>query len=210
MLGNNLFQYCGNNPVNDYDPTGEFVISITTLITIGSIAIGAVAFAYTAYDSYKHTGKVDWLGATVNGFSWGMSAYTLGMSAYSAYVGYCDYKGTTPVTSVNVGPAPNYPPNNGFNATPRNSTLSPGAILQRIGDEEGRFVAPVNTPAPKLSLPPDKIGAPITNYIVLKPLPVQAGTAMPWYGQPGGGTQFLLPDSISNLRSDGFIEIFPK
>lgn len=62
----------------------------------------------------------------------------------------------------------------------------------------------------KLSLPPDKINAPITNYNVLKPIQVQSGTAMPWFDQPGGGTQFLLPDSISNLQKDGYLEIFPK
>ena len=48
------------------------------------------------------------------------------------------------------------------------------------------------------------------NYNVLKQIQVQSGTAMPWFDQPGGGTQFLLPDSISNLQKDGYLEIFPK
>jgi len=51
----------------------------------------------------------------------------------------------------------------------------------------------INSPTAfsSLSLPPDKIGAPVMNLEVLKPISVQAGTAMLWFGQPGGGTQFL-------------------
>ena len=47
------------------------------------------------------------------------------------------------------------------------------------------------------------------NLEVLKPISVQAGTAMPWYGQPGGGTQFVLPNSIGNLIADGSLKILP-
>lgn len=130
------------------------------------------------------------------------------------YTNYSYSTGKTPVTSVNVGntaaPQLNYPPNNGFNTTPRNSTLSQGSTLQRNGGTQGKFVAPVNTPLEKLSLPPDKINATVTNYTVLKPIQVQAGTAMPWFGQPDGGTQFLLPNSIANLQKNGYLEIFPK
>ena len=212
MQGTNLFIYCANNPVNNFDPTGQFVLTISACIAIGSIAIGALAFGHTAATSYKYTGSVDWLGAIVNGVSWGLTAYTMGMSVYGVYCDYSYSTGKMPVTSVNFGkaPAPAYPPNDGFNATPRNSTISPGSTIQRSGGPQGRYVAPVDTPVTKLSLPPDKINAPITNYNVLKPIQVQSGTAMPWFGQPGGGTQFLLPDSISNLQKDGYLEIFPK
>lgn len=136
----------------------------------------------------------------------------MGMSVYGVYCDYYYSTGKTPVTSVNVGKAsaPVYQPNDEFNATPRSSTLSPGSTIQSSGGTQGKYVAPVNTPVTKLSLPPDKINAPITNYFVLKPIKVQSGAAMPWFGQPGGGTQFLLPDSISNLQRDGYLEIFPK
>lgn len=44
----NLFVYCGNAPVNKYDPTGHIAIS-----TIIGIIIGVVALAATANDIYQ-------------------------------------------------------------------------------------------------------------------------------------------------------------
>lgn len=210
LQGANLFQYCGNNPINNFDPTWQFVLTISACIAIGSVVIGSLAFGHTAATSYKYTGSVDWLGATINGVGWGLTAYTMGMSAYGIYCNYSYSTGKTPVTSVNIGNSsvPAYPPNDGFNATSRSSTLSPGSTLQRSGGIQGKFVAPVNTPVEKLSLPPDKINAPITYYTVLKPIQVQAGTAMPWFNQPGGGTQFLLPDSIANLQKTDILRFF--
>ena len=127
LQGANLFQYCGNNPVNHFDSIGQFVLTISACIAIGSVVIGALAFGHTAATSYKYTGSVDWFGAAVNGVSWGLTVYTMGMSVYGVYCNYSYSTGKTPVTSVNVGK---------------------------------RFVAPVNTPVEKLSLPPDKINAP--------------------------------------------------
>ena len=163
------------------DPTGK--VAITTCILIGSVVVGTLAFGHTAAASHKYTGKVDWGGVFLNGLGWGLSAYTLGMSAYGAYVGYCGYRGYTPKTSIGETPKTIYPPNNGFNAEPRNSILQPGSRLERTGlTKHGKFVAPRNTPQEKLALPPDKIGQIPIQLEVLKPLKAQLGTAMPWFG----------------------------
>ena len=203
-----MFAYCKNNPCNLDDPTGE--IAITTCILIGSAIIGTLAFTCTAVSSYERTGQVDWVGSLMTGLSWGLTTYTCGMSLYGTYCDYSYASGTTPVTNIGTSKATVvYPPNNGFNSTPRDSLLMPGSKLQRTGGINGIFVAPINTPTPSLSLPPDKIGAPIINIQVLQPINVQAGTAMPWFNQPGGGTQFLLPASIGELQAQGIIRILP-
>ncbi len=44
VLGNNMFAYCGNNPVNRVDPSGELAISATafTIATLGMLFLGVV------------------------------------------------------------------------------------------------------------------------------------------------------------------------
>ena len=82
ILGNNMFAYCGNNPVNMVDPTGE--IAITTLIliivgaaiitTAGAITYGALAedtivldLSYTSTDHTKYGGSllIDFKGGNI-------------------------------------------------------------------------------------------------------------------------------------------------
>ncbi len=96
--GDNWYVYCNNNPVRYVDPSGE--IAITTLILIGSAVIALVAAGATAYDSYKTTGKVDWVNTIRTGLTWFTMAYTLGTTAYGLYLSYCAYKGITPVAEV--------------------------------------------------------------------------------------------------------------
>ena len=95
----NLYAYGMNNPVMFSDPNGQ--IAITTLILIGSAVIALIAAGYTAYQSDKHTGSIDWQNTITMGLSWFVMAYTLGMSAYGVYLSYCDYRGMTPVTEAN-------------------------------------------------------------------------------------------------------------
>ena len=60
--GLNLYAYCGNDPVNYCDPSGNSVILTTALILMGvGVAAGLGYAAYTDYsDDYDVNGSVGW------------------------------------------------------------------------------------------------------------------------------------------------------
>jgi hypothetical protein len=84
-------------------------------------------------------------------------------------------------------------------------TLPPGRLVDRLGEDTGRFVSPQGVPFIERSLAPGSGAAlspaastPYRRYEVLKPLPnaIEAEVALA-FGQPGGGTQILLEKPIS-------------
>jgi len=124
-------------------------------------------------------------------------------------------QGITPVTQIGgqtstcTALQPYYPPNNGFSGTPQKSTLATGTLIQRTGNLAGRFAAPAGTPQQMLSLPYDKIGQPTTVLQVQQPVEVLSGRVAPWFGQIGGGTQYLLLGGrVDELISQGILRIY--
>ncbi len=113
-----------------------------------------------------------------------------------------------------------YPPNNGATVS-RTTTLRPGTKIDRYGgfiDENGNFVDKGQFLSPKgasfesRALPENSLGKPYSVYEVIKPIPgVQEGQAIPWFGQPGGGTQYQLPGrtTVQDLIDGGFIKGTP-
>ena len=82
-------------------------------------------------------------------------------------------------------------------------TLPPGTEVDRLGTGEGNVVWVARTPWPLRSLPPEHAQRPYAAYALLRPVEVLVGQAGPWFGQPGGGTAFVLPRSVDALVAEG-------
>jgi len=103
----------------------------------------------------------------------------------------------------------------GFNGPPTITALQPGHTFDRYGGrfdekgnftDQGKFVAPIDVPFDQRALPDSSLKSPYRQYEVLKPIPeVNSGSAAPWFGKPGMGTQYQLPMSIDELVKEGFI-----
>jgi RHS repeat-associated protein len=91
MVSYNLFAYCGNNPISNYDPTGCFLLSTAVLIgaMIGG-AIGATAGGVIAYNIAKDSGAEGWelIGWTALGILGGGAVGAAAGAAIGYGVGY--------------------------------------------------------------------------------------------------------------------------
>ena len=81
--------------------------------------------------------------------------------------------------------------------------LAPGTEVDRFGDPTGNLTYAARTIYTNRSLPPDYLARPYHAYRVERLLQAIKGTAVPWFGQSGGGTGYLLPRSINELLTDG-------
>jgi len=100
---------------------------------------------------------------------------------------------------------PYWPARRGFAHEPEEENLPPGAIVGRRGSPQGTFVAPQGTPASALSLSPGAGTLPEQSYRVMGSIPAAAGRAAPAFGQPGGGQQYELHNSVQSLINKGVL-----
>lgn len=79
-------------------------------------------------------------------------------------------------------------------------------MFGRIGSNFGKYAAPAGTDPEKLSLAPGTDVSAYKEYIIIKEISgVQQSVVAPWFDQPGGGTQYLLPYTIEELLQGGYI-----
>jgi hypothetical protein len=112
-----------------------------------------------------------------------------------------------------------YPTNFGFDGQDQAWTLNPGDIVDRFGSIYGSFLAnDRNTPYGARALPPTNLntsqGDTQGNYHVycfVQKLSIRKGKIAAAFGQPGGGTQYVLGNTTVKLLLDAgtIVEIAP-
>lgn len=103
-------------------------------------------------------------------------------------------------------PLPGEPPLSLFRGV-RGVTLPTGTEVDRLGGPEGNVVWVARTPLALRSLPAEFAGRPYSAYVLRRPVEVLTGEAVPWFGQPGGGTAFVLPVPVTQLVADAALEL---
>ena len=102
-----------------------------------------------------------------------------------------------------------YPPDDGFAGHAVFVVLPPGVLLDRFGEETGRFFSPKGASHSGRALPSVCTSQSYAVYRVRVPLPAWAGTAVRWFGEPGGATQFKTDTPAAMLLADGTLERVP-
>jgi len=114
-------------------------------------------------------------------------------------------KGGSSSQWYNSDGSPKWPPNRGFDGTPKIETLEPGTLIDRYGFDGGTFVSPLGTPYTNRALPAGTSLKPYTVFKVYEPVEVQAGRIASWFGEKGGGTQYEFSKSIAELIDEEVI-----
>lgn len=108
-----------------------------------------------------------------------------------------------------------WPENDGFVSPPVRTTLRPGDLVDRYShnfgeDDLGYFFSRPGVPYDQRALPYDKTQIGYARYRIVKPFEADSGFAASAFGAPGGGVQYRMPVSTSDLIRDGYIKlIFP-
>ncbi|MBU0784401.1 MAG: glycohydrolase toxin TNT-related protein [Gammaproteobacteria bacterium] len=99
-----------------------------------------------------------------------------------------------------------WPPNRGFESTPETKVLMPGERIDRYGSPYGTYTSPEGTPYRARAPKPGTDLKPYSVYEVTQPIEVRSGSAKPWFGYEGGGTQYEMPKNMKDLEVAGKIK----
>jgi Tuberculosis necrotizing toxin len=97
---------------------------------------------------------------------------------------------------------------NGFDSPEERhpAVIGAGSVIDRFGKADGRFLSPTGTPYEQRGLPPQNLDDGYHQYQVIKDIPVWAGKIAPAMGQPGGGIQYLSPNTVADLILTGHLK----
>lgn len=99
-----------------------------------------------------------------------------------------------------------WPKNGGFAGKPVDKVLRPGTLIDRYGGSDGYYASPKGTPFAKRAMPPSYANRTLTVYEVMEPVTVKSGKAARWFGQPGGGTQYMFEKTVQELLDEGVLK----
>lgn len=100
---------------------------------------------------------------------------------------------------------PKWPPNDGAVEGTISETTINDIVIDRFGNEYGKYVAPEGASYTSRSLAPGTDLGPYHRYKVVEPITVEQGVVAPWFGEEGGAIQYKLPKSITELIAEGKI-----
>lgn len=80
-----------------------------------------------------------------------------------------------------------------------------GTKIDRYGSDFGTFTSPLGIPYEQRALSPGTELKPYSQFGVLKPINVKVGQIAPWFNEPGGGIQYVTPDTIDELIDAGYL-----
>ena len=83
--------------------------------------------------------------------------------------------------------------------------LQPGARIDRYGSDYGSFTSPEGTPYEMRAVAPGTDQIPYSVFEVVEPINVKSGSIASWFDEPGGGIQYLLPDTVDELLDAGIL-----
>nr|WP_255458432.1 glycohydrolase toxin TNT-related protein [Gilliamella sp. ESL0250] len=86
-----------------------------------------------------------------------------------------------------------WPPNSGAYGPVEKVTLKPGATVDRYGYDTDYYISPEGIAFEQRAIPSSSLEKPYKVYKILKPIEdVSQSKVLPWFGQPGQGTQYKL------------------
>ncbi len=102
----------------------------------------------------------------------------------------------------------NWPENYGFiKGTEKLVSLKKGVIIDRYGNDSGRFTSSTIEGVDARALAPGSVADGYKRYEVIKEIPnVTAGIAAPAFGKKGEGIQFMLNDSVKWYVENGYLK----
>ncbi len=184
-LTTNPYAYVADNPLNGVDPLGlcgpQCSLQAFDVQHYG-VNLGCIPSSWGMVQEYEAFGEVG-----------GAIALAGAADAYWGVWAWLD----------------GYPFNYGF-LSKALTTLQPGTTLTRYGSETGTYASPEGTAWEERALSGSPSDRPYNVYRIVKAIDhVWEGPARPTYGQPGGGWQYALPQTIEYLRYGGYLEAAP-